>query len=138
MLVPTFPLLDDVETCYQSENPKKVGTDAFVKYDEYKSAATVPDVKKGGSKAADFRHDWDRGFLYLRREDGFFVNRADSFFRRKVVQPPWASTQRRSDSQRWRPSNAKKWRCLRSTAARLWLRRSHVSKNRKLRTLGTA
>ena len=40
MLVPTFPLLDDVETCYQSENPKKVGMDAFVKYDEYKSAAT--------------------------------------------------------------------------------------------------
>lgn len=55
----------EVRIQYQQENPKKPGTGAHVKYDQYKQATTVQEAWDMGAVTRDLKYDWEKKFVKL-------------------------------------------------------------------------
>jgi hypothetical protein len=58
-------LLDDDKLRYESENPKRDGCNAYLRYKKYSRARTVGEAVKLGAQAIDFNHDYNHGFMHV-------------------------------------------------------------------------
>lgn len=47
---------------YNQDNPKKVGTEGWTRYEKYKVATTPNEALSLGSAKGDLKHDWMKGF----------------------------------------------------------------------------
>lgn len=56
---------DDVALEFQSENPKQAGSQAWGRYEKYKSSRTVGEAKAAGATAADLKSDLGRDVVRL-------------------------------------------------------------------------
>lgn len=57
----------DTEIEYEQNNPKQPGTKSQERYEQYKSARHVRDVKAKGATWADMTSDFDKGFLKIKQ-----------------------------------------------------------------------
>merc|ERR1719353_2084059 len=58
-------LLDDDKLRYETENPKRDGCNAYLRYKKYRRARTVGEAVKLGAQAIDFNHDYNHGFMHV-------------------------------------------------------------------------
>lgn len=48
---------------FQQENPKKINSKPWLRYEKYKAARTLQEARDLGAAPGDLRHDCDKGFL---------------------------------------------------------------------------
>mmetsp|Transcript_101911 Transcript_101911/g.161102 ORF Transcript_101911/g.161102 Transcript_101911/m.161102 type:complete len:162 (+) Transcript_101911:51-536(+) len=60
-----FPNGDDTVVEFQMDNPKKIGSEAWERYESYKMCTTIREAKKDGATSSDLKQDLKNGYVVI-------------------------------------------------------------------------